>query len=230
MRASRSLRAARLWRRRGSVRRSHTRSPPCPPSLSHSRSRSCSSKCSCPCSHSWRPVNKKGALPRSPHNRGRDLSSRTGSRLAARPPPWWSPCFSPVWVIGTRQRRQAAASAVHEQALLALDRDDKPRPTPESSRGSTLEAAEQRVERPSVSSDLGSDCEEILAGRPFYLLLLTGRQECEHGHWRARARVGREAGVCVSDARCQCLPPSGAGGGYYLRQLPGALFGSVLGE
>ena len=27
---------------------------------------------------------------------------------------------------GTRQRRQAAASAVHEQALLALDRDDKP--------------------------------------------------------------------------------------------------------
>ena len=56
----------------------------------------------------------------------------------------------------------------HEQALLALDRDDKPRPTPESSRGSTTEAAEQRVERPSVSSDLGPDCEEILAGRPFY--------------------------------------------------------------
>ena len=24
--------------------------------------------------------------------------------------------------------------------------------------------------------------------------------------------MGREAGVCVSDARCQCLPPSGAGG------------------
>ena len=57
---------------------------------------------------------------------------------------------------------------MHEQALLALDRDDKPRPTPESSRGSTMEAAEQRVERPSVSSDLGPDCEEILAGRPFY--------------------------------------------------------------
>ena len=53
--------------------------------------------------------------------------------------------------------------------MLALDRDDKPRPTPESSRGSTMEAAEQRVERPSVSSDLGSDCEEILAGRPFYV-------------------------------------------------------------
>ena len=81
----RRLRAARLWRRRGSVRRSHTRSPPCPPSLSHSRSRSCSSKCSCPCSHSCRPVNKRGALPRSPRNRGRDLSSRTASRLAARP-------------------------------------------------------------------------------------------------------------------------------------------------
>ena len=59
--------------------------------------------------------------------------------------------------------------AVHEQALLALDRDDKPRPIPESSRGSTTEAAEQRVERPSVSSDLGPDCEEILAGRPFYV-------------------------------------------------------------
>ena len=103
--------------------------------------------------------------------------------------------------------------AVHEQAWLAPDRDDKPRPTPESSRGSTTEAAEQRVERPSVSSDLGPDCEEILAGRPFYLLLLTGRHECEHGHWRARARVGREAGVCVSDARCQCLAPSGAGRG-----------------
>ena len=43
---------------------------------------------------------------------------------------------------------------LHEQALLALDRDDKPRPTPESSRGCTMEAAEQRVERPSVSSDL----------------------------------------------------------------------------
>ena len=58
---------------------------------------------------------------------------------------------------------------VYEQALLALDRDDKPRPTPQSSRGSTTEAAEQRVERPSVSSDLGPNCEEILAGRPFYL-------------------------------------------------------------
>ena len=58
---------------------------------------------------------------------------------------------------------------VHEQALLALDRDDKPRPTPESSRGSTMEAAEQRVERPSVSSDLGLNREEILVGRPFYL-------------------------------------------------------------
>ena len=58
---------------------------------------------------------------------------------------------------------------VNEQALLALDRDDKPRPTPESSRGSTMEAAEQRVERPSVSSDLGLNREEILAGRPFYL-------------------------------------------------------------
>ena len=32
----------------------------------------------CPCSHSCRPVNKRGALPRS-------LSSRTASRLAARP-------------------------------------------------------------------------------------------------------------------------------------------------
>ena len=30
-------------------------------------------------------------------------------------------------------------------------------------------SSEQRVERPSVSSDLGSDCEEILAGRPFYV-------------------------------------------------------------
>ena len=59
---------------------------------------------------------------------------------------------------GTRQRRQATASAVHEQALLALDRDDKPRPTPESSRGSTTETPEQRVERPSVSSELGPDC------------------------------------------------------------------------
>ena len=53
--------------------------------------------------------------------------------------------------------------------MLALDRDDKPRPTPESSRGYTTEAAEQRVERPSVSSDLGPNREEILAGRPFYL-------------------------------------------------------------
>ena len=34
--------------------------------------------------------------------------------------------------------------------------------------GFTTEAAEQRVERPSVSSDLGPNCEEILAGRPFY--------------------------------------------------------------
>ena len=58
---------------------------------------------------------------------------------------------------------------MHEQALLALDRDDKPRPTPESSRGSTMEAAELRVERPSVSSDLGLNREEILAGRRFYL-------------------------------------------------------------
>ena len=71
-------------------------------------------------------------------------------------------------LAGTRQRRQATAMVAHEQALLALDRDDKPRPIPESSRGFTTEAAEQRVERPSVSSDLGPDCEEILAGRPFY--------------------------------------------------------------
>ena len=68
--------------------------------------------------------------------------------------------------------------------------------------GSTTEAAEQRVERPSVSSDLGPDCEEILAGRPFYLW---GGYECEHGHGRARARVGREASVCVSDARCRAV-------------------------
>ena len=59
--------------------------------------------------------------------------------------------------------------AVHEQALLALDGDDKPRPTLESSRGFAMEAAEQRVERPSVSSDLGLNREEILVGRPFYL-------------------------------------------------------------
>ena len=32
-----------------------------------------------------------------------------------------------------------------------------------------MEAAEQRVERPSVSSDLGLNREEILVGRPFYL-------------------------------------------------------------
>ena len=71
---------------------------------------------------------------------------------------------------------------VHEQALLALDRDDKPlqrscmsrlcwhsTETTSHCNGSTTEAAEQRVERPSVSSDLGPDCEEILAGHPFYL-------------------------------------------------------------
>ena len=34
---------------------------------------------------------------------------------------------------------------------------------------STAEATEQQVERPSVSSDLGPNREEILAGRPFYL-------------------------------------------------------------
>ena len=107
----RRLRAARLWRRRGSVRRSHTRPPPCPPSLSHSRSRSCSCKCSCPCSHSCRPVNKRGALPRSPRNRGRDLSSRTASRLAARPPPWWSPCCSAGWVAACRLCRVLAKPA-----------------------------------------------------------------------------------------------------------------------
>ena len=101
--------------------------------------------------------------------------------------------------------------AVHEQALLALDRDDKPRPTPESSRGSTTEAAEQRVERPSVSSDLGPDCEEILAGRPFYLRagmsVSTGMSTCTSTSvsGSARARVGREAGVCVSDARCRAV-------------------------
>ena len=101
--------------------------------------------------------------------------------------------------------------AVHEQALLALDRDDKPRPTPESSRGSTMEAAEQRVERPSVSSDLGPDCEEILAGRPFYLRagmsVSTGMSTCTSTgvSESARARVGREAGVCVGDARCRAV-------------------------
>ena len=102
--------------------------------------------------------------------------------------------------------------AVHEQALLALDRDDKPRPTPESSRGSTTEAAEQRVERPSVSSDLGPDCEEILAGRPFYLRagmsVSTGMSTCTStsvSAESARARVGREAGVCVRDARCRAV-------------------------
>ena len=100
---------------------------------------------------------------------------------------------------------------VYEQALLALDRDDKPRPTPQSSRGSTTEAAEQRVERPSVSSDLGPDCEEILAGRPFYLRagmsVSTGMSTCTSTSVSesARARVGREAGVCVSDARCRAV-------------------------
>ena len=100
---------------------------------------------------------------------------------------------------------------MHEQALLALDRDDKPRPTPESSRGSTTEAAEQRVERPSVSSDLGPDCEEILAGRPFYLRagmsVSTGMSTCTSTSVSegARARVGREASVCVSDARCRAV-------------------------
>ena len=62
----------------------------------------------CPCSHSCRPVNKRGALPRSPRNRGRDLSSRTASRLAARPPPWWSPCCSPGWVAACRLCRVPA--------------------------------------------------------------------------------------------------------------------------
>ena len=101
--------------------------------------------------------------------------------------------------------------AVHEQALLALDRDDKPRPTPESSRGSTMEAAEQRVERPSVSSDLGLNREEILAGRPFYLRagmsVSTGMSTCTSTSVSesARARVGREASVCVSDARCRAV-------------------------
>ena len=101
---------------------------------------------------------------------------------------------------------------VYEQALLALDRDDKPRPTPQSSRGSTTEAAEQRVERPSVSSDLGPDCEEILAGRPFYLRagmsVSTGMSTCTStsvSAESARARVGREASVCVSDARYRAV-------------------------
>ena len=100
---------------------------------------------------------------------------------------------------------------VYEQALLALDRDDKPRPTPQSSRGSTTEAAEQRVERPSVSSDLGPNREEILAGRPFYLRagmsVSTGMSTCTSTSVSesARARVGREASVCVSDARCRAV-------------------------
>ena len=86
---------------------------------------------------------------------------------------------------------------VHEQALLALDRDDKPRPTPESSRGSTMEAAEQRVERPSVSSDLGLNREEILAGRPFYLRagmsVSTGMSTCTSASVSVSERV-RERG------------------------------------
>ena len=75
---------------------------------------------------------------------------------------------------------------VYEQALLALDRDDKPRPTPESSRGFTTEA-EQRVERPSVSS-------EILAGRPFYLR--AGMSVSTGMGVRERGWTGRRACVC----------------------------------
>ena len=93
--------------------------------------------------------------------------------------------------------------AVHEQALLAPDRDDKPRPTPESSRGSTTEAAEQRVERPSVSSDLGPDCEEILAGRPFYLRAVS--VECQqsllmHGHCSGLSSLSSASKACSCTA------------------------------
>ena len=62
-----------------------------------------------------------------------------------------------------------------------------------------------------MSSDLGPDCEEILAGRPFYLQagmsVSTGMSTCTSTSVSegARARVGREASVCVSDARCRAV-------------------------
>ena len=74
-------------------------------------------------------------------------------------------------------------------------------------RAASREAVRELRSRPRLRGDLGR--------AP---LLFTGRHECEHGHGRARARVGREAGVCVSDARCQ-MPATERGpwGGYYLR-------------
>ena len=62
-----------------------------------------------------------------------------------------------------------------------------------------------------MSSDPGPDCEEILAGRPFYLQagmsVSTGMSTCTSTSVSegARARVGREASVCVSDARCRAV-------------------------
>ena len=78
---------------------------------------------------------------------------------------------------------------VHEQALLALDRADKPRPTPESSRqglhhgggrAASREAVRELRSRPQSRGDLG--------GAP---LLFTGRHECEHGHEHLHELAGR---------------------------------------
>ena len=84
-----------------------------------------------------------------------------------------------------------------------------------------------------MSSDLGPDCEEILAGHPFYLRagmsVSTGMSTCSSTSVSesARARVGREASVCVSDARCRAVaraaPPLAS-----LRQAVAALGKSDL--
>ena len=78
-----------------------------------------------------------------------------------------------------------------------------------------------------MSSDLGPDCEEILAGRPFYLR--AGMSVSTGMGVRERGWTGRRA--CVCERRTLPMPATERGwGGYYLRQLPGALFGAVLGE
>ena len=64
-----------------------------------------------------------------------------------------------------------------------------------------------------MSSDLGPDCEEILAGRPFYLRagmsVSTGMSTCTAEHEREReceSEGGQGGGrVCVSDARCRAV-------------------------